>query len=70
MQNEESWQAEAVYFFTLWQKPSPDDGTRVKVPDSICEKYFSGMNIVQMAEVVAQALEAWFSRKEAAYVQQ
>lgn len=52
------------------RKPSPDDGTRVKVPDSICEKYFSGMNTVQMAEVVAQALEAWFSRKEAAYVQQ
>lgn len=52
------------------RKPSPDDGTRVKVPDSICEKYFSGMNTVQMAEVVAQALEAWFFRKEAAYVQQ
>ena len=52
------------------RKPSPDDGTKVKVPDSICEKYFSGMSAVQMAEVVAQALEAWFSGKEAAYVQQ
>ena len=48
---------------------SPDDGTRVKLPDNICEKYFTGMSAVQMAEVVSQALEAWFSGKEAAYVQ-
>ena len=34
-----------------------------RLPDSICEKYFSGMSTVQMAEVVAQALEAWFSGK-------
>lgn len=54
---------------TVW-KPSIDNGTTVKLPDSICGKYFSGMNAVQMAEVVAQALEAWFARKEAAYVQQ
>lgn len=52
------------------RKTSPDDGTRVKLPDNICEKYFTGMSAVQMAEVVSQALEAWFSGKEAAYVQQ
>lgn len=52
------------------RKASCDDGTRVKLPDNICEKYFSGMNAVQMAEVVVQALEAWFTGKEAAYVQQ
>lgn len=51
------------------RKTSPDDGTRVKLPDNICEKYFTGMSAVQMAEVVSQALEAWFSGKEAAYVQ-
>lgn len=52
------------------RKASCDDGTRVKLPDNICEKYFTGMNAVQMAEVVTQALEAWFAGKEAAYVQQ
>ena len=52
------------------RKASCDEGTRVKLPDNICEKYFSGMNAVQMAEVVTQALEAWFTGKEAAYVQQ
>ena len=42
----------------------------IQTLDDICEKYFSGMNAVQMAEVVVQALEAWFTGKEAAYVQQ
>lgn len=52
------------------RKASCDEGTRVKLPDNICEKYFSGMNAVQMAEVVTQVLEARFTGKEAAYVQQ
>ena len=61
---------ESVIEAMIVRKAFCDDGTRVRLPDNICEKYFSGMNDVQMAEVVAQALEAWFSGKEAPYVQQ
>lgn len=51
-------------------RASADDGLRLKLPDSMRQKYFAGMSAIQMAEVVEQALEAWFSGKEAAYVQQ
>ena len=52
------------------RKASEDDGVRLKLSDSIRQKYFVGMSAVQMAEVVERVLEAWFSGKEAAYVQQ
>ena len=51
-------------------RASADDGLRVKLPDSVRQKYFVGMSAIQMAKVVEQALEAWFSGKGAAYVQQ
>lgn len=51
-------------------KASADDGLRLKLPDSIRQKNFAGMSAIQMAEVVEQALEAWFFGKEVAYVQQ
>ncbi len=61
--------AESLIEAMIVRKTSHDDGTRVKLPDNVCEKYFTGMSAVQMAEVVLQALEAWFSGKEVAYVQ-
>jgi ParB family chromosome partitioning protein len=39
---------------------------RVKLPDGICKKYFSGMDEAQMTDVIAQALEAWFMRNNGA----
>ena len=51
------------------RKQTGNEGIRLKLPDSICEKYFSGMEPVQMTAVVEQALEAWFSGKETANVQ-
>ena len=52
------------------KKPSADEGVKVKLSDDIRQKYFAGMSVLQMEEVVEQALEAWFSGKEVAYVQQ
>ena len=51
-------------------RASAGDGLRLKLPDSMRQKYFAGMSAIQMAEVVEQALEAWLSGKEAASVQQ
>ena len=51
------------------KKVSGNEGMRVILSEDIRQKYFSDMNAAQMAEVVEQALEAWFSGKEAAYVQ-
>ena len=42
----------------------------IKLSADVRRKYFAGMNAIQMSEVVEQALEAWFSGKEVAYVQQ
>ena len=42
----------------------------VKIPAEAEEKYFSGLKAKDRAELVMQALEAWFAGKEAAYVQQ
>lgn len=43
-------------------------GVSLKLPKTICNKYFEGMNSMQMAAVVEQALAAWFEGKEAAVV--
>ena len=51
------------------KKVSGNEGMRVILSEDIWQKYFPDMNAAQMAEVVEQALEAWFSGKEAAYVQ-
>lgn len=43
-------------------------GVSLKLPKTICNKYFEGMNSKQMASVVEQALVAWFEGKEDAVV--
>lgn len=43
-------------------------GVSFKFPESICSKYFDGMDSKQMATVVEQTLAAWFEGKEAAIV--
>ena len=50
-------------------KRSGNEGLNLKLPNSLCEKYFSGMESNEMASIVEQALEAWFAGKGAAYVQ-
>ena len=50
-------------------KRSGNEGLNLKLPNSLCEKYFSGMESAEMALIVEQALDAWFSGKGAAYVQ-
>lgn len=44
------------------------NGVNLKLPQAICSKYFDGMNAEQMAALVEQAPDAWFSGKEAAHV--
>ena len=39
-------------------------GVSFKLPNSICSKYFDGMDSKQMAAVVELALTAWFEKKE------
>ena len=51
------------------KKRSGNEGMNLKLPNSLCEKYFSGMESKEMASIVEQALDAWFSGKGAAYVQ-
>lgn len=41
----------------------------VKIPAEAEEKYFSGLKAKDRADLVMQALEAWFAGKEATYVQ-
>ena len=48
---------------------SVNGGVSLKLPVSICDRYFSRMSTEQMTDVVEQALDAWFSGKGAAYVQ-
>ena len=50
-------------------KRSGNEGLNLKLPNSLCEKYFSGMESYEMTSIVEQALEAWFAGKGAAYVQ-
>lgn len=42
------------------KKSSVNAGVSLKLPRSICEKYFAGMDTDQMATLVEQALTAWF----------
>lgn len=42
----------------------------VKIPAEAEEKYFSGLKAKDRTDLVMHALEAWFSGKEVAYVQQ
>lgn len=42
----------------------------VKIPAEAEEKYFSGMKAKERTDLVMKALDAWFARKETAYVQQ
>lgn len=51
------------------KRSSVNVGMCVILSVDIRQKYFSDMNEAQMVEVVEQALEAWFSGKEVAYVQ-
>lgn len=44
---------------------SVNAGVSLKLPNTICEKYFAGMNTEQMAAVVEQALAAWYEEKAA-----
>ncbi len=49
------------------KKPS-EDGMMIRLSDRILKKYFKGMSPEQMAEIVEQALDAWFSGKGGADV--
>ena len=49
----------------LVKKNSSNAGVNLKLPNSICEKYFVGMDSEQMTELVEQALAAWFGREVA-----
>lgn len=45
------------------KKRSGNEGMNLKLPNSICKKYFAGMETAQMASIVEKTLEAWFSRE-------
>ena len=47
------------------KRRSGNEGVSLKLPDSICQKYFSGMEAAQMTEIVEKALDAWFAAKTA-----
>lgn len=47
------------------KKRSGNEGVSLKLPNSICQKYFTGMAAAQMMEIVEKALEAWFAAKTA-----
>ena len=49
----------------LVKKNGSNAGVNLKLPNSICEKYFVGMDSEQMTELVEQALAAWFEREVA-----
>lgn len=53
----------------LAKAPAPAKMVIVKIPVEAEEKYFSGLKAKDRADLVMQALEAWFAGKEAAYVQ-
>ena len=44
---------------------SVNAGVSLRLPNTICEKYFAGMSTEQMAVVVEQALAAWYEEKAA-----
>lgn len=43
---------------------SVNGGVSLKLPNTVCEKYFGGMNTEQMAALVEQALAAWYAGSE------
>ena len=53
---------------SMIEKKSSEDGVMIRLSDRILNKYFKGMSTEQMAEVVEQALDAWFSGKGGADV--
>lgn len=44
---------------------SVNAGVSLRLPNTICDKYFAGMSTEQMASVVEQALAAWYEKKAA-----
>ncbi len=50
----------------LEKKPS-GDGVMIRLSDRILKKYFKGMSTEQMAEIMEQALDAWFSGRGRKY---
>ena len=62
--------AEKLIGSMIVKKAPANGGVSIKLSEDIQQKYFTSMNAGQMAEIVKLALEAWFSGKEAAYVQQ
>jgi ParB family chromosome partitioning protein len=44
---------------------SVNAGVSLRLPHTVCERYFAGMNTEQMAAVVEKALAAWYEEKEA-----
>ena len=56
--------AEIIDAVTVRQH-SVNAGVSLRLPNTICEKYFSGMSTEQMAAVVEQALAAWYEEKAA-----
>ncbi len=48
---------------TVVKKPAGKE-LKVKLPEDFLKKYFEGMDALQVADVVEQALEAWFSGRE------
>lgn len=53
---------------SMIEKKSSEDGVMIRLSDRILNKYFKGMSTEQMAEIVEQALDAWFSGKGGADV--
>ena len=56
--------AEIIDAVTVRQH-SVNAGVSLRLPHTVCERYFAGMNTGQMAAVVEQALAAWYEEKAA-----
>lgn len=41
----------------------PDGSVGLKIPVSICSRYFADMDISQITETLTLALDAWFMEK-------
>ena len=54
---------EQIIGSTVVKKPAGKE-LKVKLPEDFLKKYFEGMDALQVADVVEQALEAWFSGRE------
>lgn len=62
--------AEKLIGSMIVKKTPANEDVNIKLSADVRRKYFAGMNAIQMSEVVERALEAWFSGKEVAHVQQ